>query len=44
LVTGYAAGEHKSELVVFTWGTVLKKIKIKPFDSKYTIGFQSNGI
>jgi len=39
LVTGYAAGEHKSELVVFTWGTVLKKIKIKPFDSKYTIGF-----
>ena len=39
LVTGYAAGERKSELVVFTWGTVLKKIKIKPFDSKYTIGF-----
>lgn len=39
LVTGYAAGEHKSELVVFTWHTVLKKIKIKPFDSKYTIGF-----
>ena len=39
LVTGYAAGESKSELVVFTWDTVLKKIKIKPFDSKYTIGF-----
>ena len=39
LVTGYAAGEQKSELVVFTWDTVLKKIKIKPFDSKYTIGF-----
>lgn len=39
LVTGYAAGERKSELVAFTWDTVLKKIKIKPFDSKYTIGF-----
>jgi hypothetical protein len=39
LVTGYAAGDYKSELVVFTWDTVLKKIRIKPFDSKYTIGF-----
>lgn len=39
LVTGYAAGERKSELVVFTWDTVLKKNKIKPFDSKYTVGF-----
>lgn len=38
-VTGYAAGERKSELVVFTWDTVLRKIKIKPFDSKYTVGF-----
>jgi uncharacterized membrane protein len=36
---GYASDDDKSELYVFTMDTIISKKDIKPFDSRYTLGF-----
>jgi ribosomal protein S27AE len=36
---GYASDDAKIELIVYTTRTFIKKHNIKPFDSRYTLGF-----